>query len=301
MKIKILFLATLLIPGRYAYSQFDMTGLDPDNNACRVSRGRSINAATPELNQSLSAFSRNRAAFLPDVNDVRQIADKDQKKDSTFYLNFFGTGSINKANNAVSYIFNNGLKFNIVSRSFTINTLNTWIYGQNQSVKTNNDYLSIADIDLFKSTRRIYYWALLSFEKSYSLNINRRFQSGGGIGVKLLTSPNAKLVVSDGPLYEASKLAKADVHGRTSYETVRNSLRIKFRFLIRDLFVVDGVDFLQNSLSDKNDYIIRSNTSLSVRINKWLSFTTTLSYNRLNLTDNENLLFTYGLSVEKFL
>ena len=223
-----------------------------------------------------------------------------QVPDSVYYFNFAGTGSINKTNSGTASIFNNGVKFNIIRKNFTINTLNSWIFGENESVKTNNDFLSVVDVDMLKSRRRIYYWALAGYERSYSLNINDRFQIGGGLGLNIFSDKKAKLIISDGPLYETSHLAKPDQRGRNSYETVRNSFRIKFRFVIKELLVIDGVDFLQNSLSDKNDYNIRSNTSFSFKIKKWLSFTTAVSYNRLNLTGNENFLFNYGLSVEKY-
>jgi hypothetical protein len=156
------------------------------------------------------------------------------------------------------------------------------------------------DVDLFKTQRKIYYWALAGYEKSYSLNLTGRFQIGGGVGLNIFNDKNAKLVISDGPLYEKSSFRIPDLHGRSGYETVRNSFRVKFRFVIEDLFVIDGVDFLQNSLSDKQDYNIRSNTNLSFKINKWLSFTTAVAYNKLYLTGSENLLFNYGLAVEKF-
>jgi hypothetical protein len=81
---------------------------------------------------------------------------------------------------------------------------------------------------------------------------------------------------------------------------MRNSFRVKFRFAIKDLFIIDGVDFLQNSLSDKSDYNIRSNTTLSFKIKKWLSVTTAVTYNKLNLTGSENFLFSYGVSMEKY-
>jgi hypothetical protein len=64
--------------------------------------------------------------------------------------------------------------------------------------------------------------------------------------------------------------------------------------------VIDGSNFLQNSLDRKQDYIIRSTTNLSFKLQKWLSLTTSLNYNRANRTQSENLLLTYGLTVEKY-
>lgn len=223
-----------------------------------------------------------------------------QGKDSTYYVNFAGTGSINTTDNSTAYIFNNALKFNVNKKYLSLNTVTSYIYGETESLKTNNDFMSVIDLDLFKNQRRLYYWALASYEKTYSLNINDRFQGGVGLGLSLVKTKNAKLVLSDGPLYENTRFSVADTHGRLNYETVRNSFRVKFHFVIKDLFVLDGVDFLQNSLSDREDYNIRSNTSLSFKVTKWLSLTTSVTYNKLYLTGSENFLLNYGLMMEKF-
>jgi hypothetical protein len=225
-----------------------------------------------------------------------------QVKDSvTYYINFAGTGNINETNSGTSYIFNNALKFNINKKILNINTTNSWIYGENNSSKTNNDFLSVLDVDLFKNTHRWYYWALAGYEKSFSLKINDRVQTGLGVGFNALSREKATIVLTDGILYEASYLSELDVYGRNRYETLRNSFRLKYKFKIRDFISIDGVNFLQNSFSDKDDYIIRSTTNLSIRLYKWLSFTAALTYNKLNLTDRENLLFNYGLMIEKTL
>ncbi|WP_299291965.1 hypothetical protein [uncultured Mucilaginibacter sp.] len=46
--------------------------------------------------------------------------------------------------------------------------------------------------------------------------------------------------------------------------------------------------------------IIRSNTNLSLKIQKWLVFTTSFNYNRQNRTHSENVLLNYGLTIEKY-
>jgi len=161
--------------------------------------------------------------------------------------------------------------------------------------------LSAVDIDLFKKTHKWYYWVLATYEKSYSLKIDNRFQAGGGIGYNLLDKPNSSIVLTDGILYEKSDLTEIDVNGREKYETARNSFRLKYRFVIKDIFVIDGSNYLQNSFSDKHDYNIRSTTHLSVRVKKWLSLTASFTYNKIYITNSENLLFSYGLTLEKFL
>ena len=231
---------------------------------------------------------------------MQALATHAQISDSLYYINFSGTGSINTTKSGTAYIFNNALKFNINKKYFGINTLNSYIYGENDKIKANNDFLSVVDVDLFKNQRRLYYWGLAGYEKSYSLNIINRFQAGGGLGLNIFNNKNSKLAISDGPLYENSRFSVADAHGRLSYETIRNSFRIKFRFVINDLFVIDGVDFLQNALSDRKDYNIRSNTTLSIKIRKWLSITTSVTYNKLYLTASENFLMNYGLMMERY-
>jgi hypothetical protein len=218
-----------------------------------------------------------------------------------YFISFAGTGNINKTNSGTSYIFNNALKFNINGQKLNVNTFNSWIYGENPTKKTNNDFLSALDVDLFKKTHKWYYWVLAAYEKSYSLKIDNRFQVGGGIGYNLLEKPNSSIVLTDGILYEKSDLVEMDVNGREKYETARNSFRLKYRFVIKEIFKIDGSNYLQNSFSDKNDYNIRSTTNLSVRLKKWLSFTASLTYNKIYITNSENLLFSYGLTLEKFL
>ncbi|WP_188133799.1 hypothetical protein [Chitinophaga sp. CF418] len=70
--------------------------------------------------------------------------------------------------------------------------------------------------------------------------------------------------------------------------------------VIHDFIIADGTHFLQNSLSHGSDYNIRSTSDLSILLRKWLSITATMTYNKLNRTARENLLFNYGRTVEKY-
>jgi hypothetical protein len=216
-----------------------------------------------------------------------------------YYANYTSTGIINKTNEGNSYVLNNQIKFNIYKKSVSLNTTNSWIYGQQLENVTNNDFFSVVDLNLFKSERNIYYWALGNFEKSYSLKINYRLQSGLGIGYYLIDKQNFVLHISDGILFEKSDLYDTEI-GDNDYRILRNSFRIKFRLLVKDIFVLDNSDFLQHSLSDRKDYIIKSSTTLSLKLRKWLSFTIALNYNKLNLTKRENLLCNYGLTLERY-
>lgn len=224
-----------------------------------------------------------------------------QFSDSVFhYFGFSGTGNINNTNAGTAYIFNNAVKFNISKKQVSINTFNGWIYGENNKTKTNNDFTSTVDVDLFKNIKRFYYWGLAGYERSFSLKIDNRLQAGAGVGYKLVDRENASLTLTDGILYETTGLPEPDQYGRTAYQTVRNSFRVKFRFAVRDVFTVEGTDFLQNSLADGKDYIIRSNTAFTMKVYKWLGVTVGVAYNKMNLTSRENFLLNYGLTAERY-
>lgn len=216
-----------------------------------------------------------------------------------YYINYTATGLINKINEGNSYTFNNQVKFNLYKKRVSLNTTNTWIYGYQRGVRTNNDFMSTYDVSLFKSERHIYYWGLLNIEKSYSLKINHRVQTGAGIGYYIIDHEHFVLQLSDGILYEKSDL---DDTGELDhdYQTLRNSFRLKFRLIMSNLLTLEGSDFVQHALNNKKDYIIRSSTSASLKLRKWLSFTVNLQYNKLSITHRENLLCNFGLTMEKY-
>ena len=223
-----------------------------------------------------------------------------QFNDTTnYYVKFNSTGLINKTNDRNSFLFNNSIRFNFYRKNVSINTTNTWIYGEQQEQLTNNDFVSILDFDLFKSRKNIYFWGLVNYEKSYSLKIDNRFQTGAGIGYYLLDRDNFIIQISDGLLYEKSELYPQEGIN-SDYETIRNSFRLKFRFIMNDRFTLEGVDFLQHALDNADDYNFRSVTSFSVRIWKFVNFTMVVNYNKLNLTARENFLMNVVLSVEKY-
>lgn len=223
-----------------------------------------------------------------------------QFNDSTHYhVKYSTTGIINRTNDARSFVLNNVLGFQVNKDKLTINSSNAWVYGRQGSRLTNNDFSTALNVDYLKNRQRLYYWGLVTFTTSYSLKINHQLQGGAGIGYNFLNKEQAELVVSDGLLYETSDLTlpQGD-HDR--YQTVRNSLRIKYRWAINNLVVLDGVHFWQPSLERFDDYIIRSNSALSIKLRKWLSLTTALIYNKLSRTNRENLLVNFGLSAEKY-
>jgi hypothetical protein len=218
-----------------------------------------------------------------------------------YYANFSGTGNLNRTNTTgTTFLLNNAFQFQINKKKVSLSSMASHVYGRNPTLKTNDDYLAILNLDILKGVQKFYYWGLTSYEKSFSLKVDNRFQAGAGVAYTFVNNAKANLDVSDGFLFETVALSIPDQRGQTSYQTARNSLRVKYRFLIKDIFRFDGINFYQPSLSDGTDYILKLRESFSIKLYKWLSFTTSFNYNRQNITATENLLFTYGLTMEKY-
>ena len=223
-----------------------------------------------------------------------------QFNDSTHHrFSYSSTGIINQTKDVNSYVLNNMAAFEINQKKLNFNTAATWVYGKQQKLLTNNDMSAFANIDYLKNVQKLYYWALINSDKSYSLNINYRFQSGAGIGYTFVNGHDLNLNVSDGFLYETSDLTDP-VLGKDIYETVRNSFRLKYRWSYKNIFVIEGTQFVQPSLLSLIDYILKSSNTLSVKLNKWLAINASVGYNKISRTDRENLLITYGLAIDKY-
>ena len=218
---------------------------------------------------------------------------------TTKYISFGSTGVINKTNEGSSYVLNNNLRFNIRRKDVSLNAGAGWIYGEQNGTRTNNDFTSSLDFNLFKTGSHFYYWGLATYEKSQSLKINDRAQVGLGLAYNVLERKEIFLNISEGVLFEKSDIFLNDTT-RERNTILRNSFRLRYRWTIKNRIVLDGTHFVQNSLADFNDYILKSTNSLSFKLNKWLNFTTALTYNKVNKTNRENLLVTFGLTVEKY-
>lgn len=216
-----------------------------------------------------------------------------------YYLKYAATGTYNKTNDGRSYIFNNGVSFTMNKKKATLNSSNSWIYGKSNTNLTNNDFSSALNFDLLKNLQRLYYWGLATYTTSYSLKINHQFQGGVGVGYNIFNRKDLELVVSNGILYETNNLELAP-QVRDKYNTFRNSLRVKFHITIKDLIVLDTWDYWQPSLGNFDDYIIRSSSTLTFKLRKWLGITTSLNYNRLSRTNRDNLLLNFGLTAETY-
>ncbi|MBS1525960.1 MAG: DUF481 domain-containing protein [Bacteroidetes bacterium] len=240
--------------------------------------------------------------FLTLKDSTNQAKPPVKKTDSTFHLDFAGTGSINRATNDITYLFNNDLKFGVERHKFSLNFDNDWVYGTDHHVLTNNDYLSVLQADWLKPKNKsgLYYWALASYNTSYSLKVNSQALTGAGLAYNVFINTNAWFGISDGIVYDHSDLVLPD-STHLNYSTIRNSLRVLFHLVLKkDLLGMDETAFLQNSLRMGSDYIVRSATTLSLKLNKWLDLTSSLNYNQQTRTEASNLIFTYGLKFDKY-
>lgn len=223
-----------------------------------------------------------------------------QFNDTTnYHVIFNGTGSVNRARDGNAYLLNNGLRFELKKKSIALNATNNWVYGKSNGDLTNNDFSSTIDFNLYKAIPHAYYWGLASYNTSYSLKINKQLLAGGGIAYSVYDRTNAYLNLSDGILYDLSDINTSDTT-REVYHTYRNSFRVQFRFVINNLITLDGSNFLQNSLTRKGDYILKSSVGIGFKLSNWLTLTSALTYNKISRTQSENLLLTYGLKVERY-
>ncbi len=215
------------------------------------------------------------------------------------HFTFASTGVYNKTKDLKSFVLNNSAGYEINRKKITFNTFASWIYGNQNKQLSNNDVSAGANIDYLKDVQSFYYWGLVNFDESYSLKINYRFQSGVGVGYTFVKTPNLSFEASDGFVYETSDLTDPNI-GRDIYQTVRNSLRVKYRWAYNERFILEGSNFIQPSILSLKDYIIKLNNKLSVKLNKWLAINASMDYNKISRTNRENILLTYGLTIERY-
>lgn len=219
-----------------------------------------------------------------------------QFNDTTHYhLNASATGSINQALGNNTYLLNNSFSFAIKKKDFSLNSANTYVYGKDNNALTNNDYSSILNFNLYKTLPHFFYWGLVNYNTSYSLKIFNQLLAGAGIAYNIVDRKNFTINFSDGVLYDQSDLVT-----NSDYHTWRNSVRFLAYLNVKDILTFETSNFLQNSFSNRPDYILRTTTTLGLKIRKWLSFTTAYTYNRMHITNSSNLIFTYGLTVDKY-
>ncbi|PTT01517.1 hypothetical protein DBR11_07110 [Pedobacter sp. HMWF019] len=222
-----------------------------------------------------------------------------QFSDSTnYYVNYTSTGSLNTTNDNRSYLLNNAVKLNIRKKGMSLNFNNNWVYGQQDRELTNNDFSSSLDFNLYKNASHFFYWGLTNYNTSKSLKVNNQLLAGAGVAYSIYDRENAYLNLSNGILFDSSDLIVDDAPD--VYHTYRNSLRVTFKFIIRKVIILNSSTYYQVSLKQGDDYIFKTNNSLSLKLNKWLSFTTAYNFNRVSRTDRQNSLLSYGLTFERY-
>lgn len=223
-----------------------------------------------------------------------------QFNDSTHhFLQFSTTGILNNTNEKKSFVLTNALGYNLEKKYISFSNGHNYIYGQQDGQVINNDYNTFVNLDVLKKEHKIYYWGLMNYTTSKSLNIYNQFQGGVGLGWNIIKNDRYSLVVTDGLMYEFSQILNTDKE-REHYNTWRNSLRIKHAFQITDDISLDGSHFWQPSLKDSDDYIVRSVATLNFQLKKWMKFTTGVTYNKISRTDRENLIFSIGLTASGY-
>lgn len=241
-----------------------------------------------------------RNHFLLVVCLIFNVAAQAQFTDSTTrYFRFSATGNLNRSNSSSAFLFNNDARFSVRNKRTTFNTVAGWLYGEQGSELTNNDFTSTSDFNWYRDSSAIYYWALVNYTTSYSLKINNQLQAGLGAAYNFVNTADTWLNLSEGILYETSSL-NTDKQENNRYHTFRNSLRLSYNFLIGQSLSLKGANYFQQAIGDGSDYIFRTSNSLQFKLNKWISLGSTISYNQFRRTGTENLLFTYGIVAEKY-
>jgi hypothetical protein len=223
-----------------------------------------------------------------------------QYTDSTpYYAGFHSSGTYNQTNAGTYYLLDNSLRLSARKKSMKYNFASKWLYGQQDEQLSNNDFSSILDVNLYKTFPHFNYWGLFSYLSSYSLKVNMQLQAGFGVAYNVIDRKNKILNISDGFIYDYSDVTLTD-SAREKYGTVRNSFRVQLKWETGRHFTFNGNGFYQPSLQYANDYIIRSDMGLGIRLKKWLNITVAFSYNKINRTRTENVLTTYGFMLERY-
>lgn len=217
-----------------------------------------------------------------------------------YYVNLSSIGVANKTNDRESWLLNNQFKFSVYKKQISLNASAGMIYGEQNGLLSNRDFLGTLDFNYYLKDKPTYFWGLATYEKNFSLKINNRMQTGLGVGYNLIQRENILINISDGVLYERSDLPLTAEGENIDYSTLRNSFRLRYRFVFNKLITFDGTDFIQHSLSDRSDYIIRTQNNLSLKLLRWLSITAGVTYNKLSKTGRENLLMNYGVTIERY-
>lgn len=217
----------------------------------------------------------------------------------TYRLKAQLSGVFNKTNTTKSFLANNGMQYSMTREHTSFNWNGSWIYGKQNGAITNNDFSSIMDYNLYNKKERFYGWGFAAYDKSFSLKIVNRLQAGLGVGYIFVDNSKLNVNVSEGIIYENSDLDQTSDPNVMDIETFRNSLRLKYTLNLNKIVVLHGSNYWQQSLQKEEDYIIKSMNSLNVKIRQWISISVVMNYNKINITQRENFMLTYGLTFDK--
>ncbi|MFT4094370.1 MAG: DUF481 domain-containing protein, partial [Niabella sp.] len=206
-----------------------------------------------------------------------QFANGQFTDSTTMHARLNSGGSINKTNDGSSYLLNNNAQFNIRKKRTSFNSSAGWLYGESPDKLTNNDFVLSSTINLYRHFADFYYWGLINYTSSYSLNIKGQGQIGIGVAYNFFNTPNIWLNVSNGIVGERSKIIEGD-SAIVTYQTIRNSLRIQFQYKMGDHFLFRTSNFFQPSFQYIRDHIISSDSELSYKLWKGLNLNMKLTY-----------------------
>jgi hypothetical protein len=230
---------------------------------------------------------------------IRMNVYAQQQSDSLYqYLNLTTTGTYNETEISRSYLFSNSLNYSIKKNKIKSDLQARWLFGKEQQQLTNNDLYNSFNLNWYKTFPNFNYWLLFNYNSIFSLKVNSQIQYGVGVAYDLIHRTYLNFNISDGLINEHSDIYLMDTL-RTVYQVLRNSLRFQLKINLGDRFRFSSVSFLQSSLRDEDDYILKEESILSYKLKKWLSLTAKFTYDRMNRIGRENLFMTYGLTFEK--
>ena len=244
-------------------------------------------------------LKKNTGVFLL-LFFISRVANAQYADTMAYHIKAQLSGVFNKTNTTKSFLANNGIQYSMTRVHTSFNWNGNWAYGKQNGGITNNDFSSIMDYNLYNKKERLYAWWFAAYDKSYSLKIINRLQAGFGLGYIFVNNDVLNLNVSEGIIYENSDLDQTADPNVMDIETFRNSLRLKYTLNLNKIIVLHGSNYWQQSLERHDDYIIKSMNSLNVKIREWLSLSVVMNYNKINITQRENFLLTYGLTFDKF-
>jgi hypothetical protein len=241
--------------------------------------------------------SHNRVLFFLIAISMNIYAQ--QQSDTLYqYLNLTATGTYNETEINRSYLFSNSLNYSIKKKKIKSDLQSRWLFGKERQQLTNNDLYNSFNLNWYKFSPNFNYWLLFNYNNIFSLKVNNQIQYGVGVAYDLVHQTNFNFNISDGLINEHSDIYLMDTL-RTVYQVLRNSLRLQLKINFGERFRFSSVSFLQSSLKNENDYILKEESTLSYMLKKWLSLTTRFTYDRINYIGREDLFITYGLTFER--